>query len=322
MTNFPGVPAEIAERIISAANNLFEAGGRKDFPTVDQVRRAARTDMNAASAVMRDWRRAQTAKPAATIVDIPAQVVQLHTAALGSLWQQAQELANESLRTAAAAWETERAELDALRAQVAQAHVALEEQLEQVQLAAESAAREHQAAAQFAAQEQATLSDACEQAQIRAERAEATAEEIQVRTAELSRKLDAAEQQLQTVSIELAAARERGVKLEGELLQAQAAQAVELERAQLTSMQLDQARGELSQTQILADRETHKTEGLQDQVVELKAARERAEELARTNAAELSAARERAAKLEGQLEAVQEQNAALLATLKTDKLSS
>ena len=43
---------------------------------------------------------------------MPESVQQASSAAVATIWQQAQELANESLRSAQAAWETERAELD------------------------------------------------------------------------------------------------------------------------------------------------------------------------------------------------------------------
>ena len=100
------IPADVRERIIAAAAELYEQAGRENLPTVDAVRRAARADMNTTSAVMREWRRAQTAQAAPVAVTVPEVVTQANTAALAALWQQAQELANESLRAAQAAWET------------------------------------------------------------------------------------------------------------------------------------------------------------------------------------------------------------------------
>ena len=55
------IPADVRERIIAAAADLFEQSGRQAMPTVDAVRRSARVDMNAASAVMKEWRRASSA---------------------------------------------------------------------------------------------------------------------------------------------------------------------------------------------------------------------------------------------------------------------
>eukprot|EP01133_Synstelium_polycarpum_P029262 gene29262-35778_t len=126
------IPADVRERIIAAAVELYEQSGRSNLPTVDAVRRAGRADMNTTSAVMREWRRAQTAQAAPVAVTVPEVVAQANTAALAALWQQAQELANESLRAAQAAWETERAELDTMRQELADAYETQATELDQV----------------------------------------------------------------------------------------------------------------------------------------------------------------------------------------------
>src|SRR5574344_615203 len=76
------IPADVRERVIQAAQELYEQNGRESMPTVDAVRRHARVDMNAASAVMREWRRAQTAQAAPVAVTVPEVVTQAHGAAL------------------------------------------------------------------------------------------------------------------------------------------------------------------------------------------------------------------------------------------------
>jgi hypothetical protein len=48
---------EIRERILNAAQQLFEGSGRLELPTVDAVRRLSKTNMNDASSVMKEWRR-------------------------------------------------------------------------------------------------------------------------------------------------------------------------------------------------------------------------------------------------------------------------
>jgi len=116
------IPADVRERIIQAAVDLYAQAGHETFPTVDQVRRAARVDMNAASSVMREWRRQQTVKAAPVAVTIPEAVAQANSVALAALWSQAQTLANESLRSAQASWEAERGELDAMRQELAEAY--------------------------------------------------------------------------------------------------------------------------------------------------------------------------------------------------------
>jgi hypothetical protein len=45
--------------ILKAAQQLFETSGRLELPTVDAVRRLSKTNMNDASAVMKQWRRLQ-----------------------------------------------------------------------------------------------------------------------------------------------------------------------------------------------------------------------------------------------------------------------
>ena len=58
------IAQDIKDRITVAANALYEELGRSEFPTVAAVRSRAATDMNAASIVMRQWRRAQTTQSA------------------------------------------------------------------------------------------------------------------------------------------------------------------------------------------------------------------------------------------------------------------
>ncbi|WP_425480517.1 DNA-binding protein [Xanthomonas vasicola] len=78
LTDFP-VPLlpepQIRERIIAAANQLFEQAGRAQFPAVDAVRRLARANMGDTSAVMKEWRRAQTAQAAPVGVVSPALLI-------------------------------------------------------------------------------------------------------------------------------------------------------------------------------------------------------------------------------------------------------
>ena len=231
------IPADVRERIVSAAAELFEQSGRQVLPTVDAVRRAARVDMNAASSVMKEWRRAQTAQAAPVVVAVPESVQQAVSAAAAAIWLQAQELANESLRNAQSAWEAERGELDAMRQELAQAfeRQAIELDVAVAALAAEKAAAEKQMQELAAVRQQ--LADAVS----RADKADARIAEIEHRATDLR---------------------------------------VELDRAHADADRLREEAGE---------------------------ARKQAEAAAQ--------ARERAAGLTGQLQALQEQNAALMAML-------
>jgi len=200
------IPAEVRERVIQAAQELYEQNGREAMPTVDAVRRLARVDMNAASAVMREWRRSQTAQAAPVAVTVPEVVTQAHSAALASLWQTAQELANESLRAAQAAWETERAEADHDRQELADAYERQAAELEEVRAAAARSSELHQEQQDARAQELAALRAELGTATTRAERAEARAQEIEQRAADLRAELDHAHQEQERSRTELAAA--------------------------------------------------------------------------------------------------------------------
>jgi len=278
------IPADIRERIIQAAADLYDQGGRQSLPTVDQVRRTARVDMNAASAVMREWRRAQTTQAAPVAVQVPEAVQQAGGAAVATIWQKAQELANESLHAAQAGWEAERAELDAIRQELAEAYEAQAAELVQVQAAAEAANQANQKKIERAGQELAAIRAELTQATTRAERAEAAATEIERRAGELRTELNHAHQETQDARAERDKAQ------------------------QAAAAQLDQVRGELAKAldqRRQAEAEAHRTA---ERLNAVQAERDEARE----NAGQ---ARENAAQLAGQLTATQEQNAALLARL-------
>ncbi|WP_045226937.1 DNA-binding protein [Methyloterricola oryzae] len=140
------IPSDIRERIIAAATTIYEDNRHEVFPTVDQVRRAARADMNTTSAVMREWRRQQLAKAAPTAIQVPEAVSRANSLALANLWQQAQELANEGLRAAQSAWDGERDELDSLRREISEAFEQQAKELTQLRDELESTKKAHQLA--------------------------------------------------------------------------------------------------------------------------------------------------------------------------------
>lgn len=113
---------EIRVRIIDAAERLFDETGRERFPTVDQVRRAARADMNTTSSVMKEWRRQQTAAPVSIAVEVPGRIQEVFQGALAEAWQEAQNMANESLHAAQQSWDAERTEAEDLRREMADAY--------------------------------------------------------------------------------------------------------------------------------------------------------------------------------------------------------
>ncbi|WP_017160887.1 DNA-binding protein, partial [Xanthomonas phaseoli] len=174
------------DRIFAAANQLYEAAGREAFPTVDAVRKAAKVNMNDASAGMKEWRRAQTAQAAPIAVQVPEAVQQLHSQGLAALWQAAIDQANESLRAAQAGWEAERAELDALNKQLGDAYDAQAVELEALQAKLTEAGELRDAAIESAR----TLDEQLDDTRRKLSTAEARTVEIERRAAELRAELD------------------------------------------------------------------------------------------------------------------------------------
>jgi colicin import membrane protein len=125
---------EIRERILNAAQQLFEGSGRLELPTVDAVRRLSKTNMNDASAVMKEWRRLQIVSASAAVVSVPDRVQQASQSALSALWTEAQELANEALHVAQTAWDAERAEAEKLRVELSSAFETQGAELEALRL--------------------------------------------------------------------------------------------------------------------------------------------------------------------------------------------
>jgi len=289
-------------RIFKAADALYEQAGRgAAFPTVDAVRKAARVNMNDAATAMKEWRRAQTAQAAPVAITVPDSVQQLHSQALAALWQAAQASANESLRGAQAGWEAERAEADTLNKQLGDAYDAQAGELETAtrQLA------EQAAALQVEQERTAELSREVEDlrtsklaAESRAVLAEQRAIEVERRADDLRAELDHAHQDAERLRTELAAA---------------AAATVEAAR------RTDDLRAELATVKAKAEAADHVH---QDQRQQAAAETHRTlERLSVTQAAydearrEAATAREEAARLYGQLQAHQEQTAAILARL-------
>ena len=179
------IAQDIKDRITVAANALYEELARSEFPTVAAVRSRAATDMNAASIVMRQWRRAQTTQSAPVAVDVPDKVRTAHGVALASLWSEAQALANTGLSAAQAAWDTERAEAEALRGELSDAFEAQHRELETAQA---QIARHIEQQTRQQAQDEALRSELA-QANQRAGTAEARAVEIERRANDLATEL-------------------------------------------------------------------------------------------------------------------------------------
>ena len=284
----PTIPAEVRERIIEAATKLYEQGDKATFPTVDAVRRAARVDMNAASSVMKDWRRSQTAQAAPVVVAVPEGVQQAGAAALAAVWTHAQDQANESLRAAQSAWESERAELDTMRQELADAFEGQARELEAAQAIIEQLRTElanAQASIEREAQENSRLKLENQGLRAEGEKTVARMEEIEHRATDLRTELDHAHAEVERVRTDLTEVRKTA--------------AAEIAA---TNKRADAASNELAKAHA-------RTEAQAEQMSRAHVERDEARKIA-------ADAREAGAKLIGQLEATQAQNAALLAAMK------
>jgi DNA repair exonuclease SbcCD ATPase subunit len=225
------IPTDIRDRILQVASELYEQTDREKLPTVDEVRRAARADMNTTSVVMREWRKQQTRQTAPVAVAIPAPVQDAFQAALAAAWVQAQGLASEALAAAQKGWDEERAAADELRGEMAEAFEvqareleATAGQLEQAKRAQQACEKELQSSRQQVedvsrqCQELATnLATAERQAQDRGERIDELKAELAEARTEIKDHRKDAECERKALATELAGAREGNATLTGEL---------------------------------------------------------------------------------------------------------
>jgi len=137
------MPTEIRDRVISAANDLYQQSNYEKIPTVDQVRRESRVDMNAASCVMKEWRDSLTLKSRHTEIAIPEALQQMMNTTVAPIWQYATELAHQSLHKAQAEWEAERQRDEAIRIELSDTCDLQTEELESVKSQLDISRQEH-----------------------------------------------------------------------------------------------------------------------------------------------------------------------------------
>jgi len=137
------IPTEIRDRVISAANDLYQQSNYEKIPTVDQVRRESRVDMNAASCVMKEWRDSLTLKSRHTEIAIPEALLQMMNSTVAPIWQYATELAHQSLHKAQAEWEAERQRDEAIRIELSDTCDLQTEELESVKSQLDISRQEH-----------------------------------------------------------------------------------------------------------------------------------------------------------------------------------
>ena len=315
---------EVKEGILAAANQLYEQNGRRDLPTLDAVRKLSRTNMSGASALMKEWRRLQTASAATAVVPVPNRVQNAAGTAVAALWAGARELANDSLHLAQAALDTERAAADQQRAELSAAFDAQGAELDSLRtrITALHDAALHAAPAadrqrQEAQVQLAALTDA-------AHTASARAEEISKRAEDLKRALEEAQAALRNQSADLTQEREQHARVRARLgaltpehatATAQVAQltdelAAERENAHAARTRLDALAPELATLKARTDAQgaanVDLTERLKHAESQLAEARQAA-----------STAREDAAHLPGEAGTLKIQNAELLAAIQS-----
>jgi len=219
---------------------------------------------------------------------VPEGVQQAGAAALAAVWTHAQDQANESLRAAQSAWESERAELDTMRQELADAFEGQARELEAAQAIIEQLRTElanAQACIEREAQENSRLKLENQGLRAEGEKTVARMEEIEHRATDLRTELDHAHAEVERVRTDLTEVRKTA--------------AAEIAA---TNKRADAASNELAKAHA-------RTEAQAEQMSRAHVERDEARKIA-------ADAREVGAKLIGQLEATQAQNAALLAAMK------
>lgn len=269
------ITQDLRDRITAAANALYEARGRAEFPTVAAVRASAGTDMNVTSVVMRAWRQAQ----AAQATPVPVEVA-------GAMDELRRELDEAQARVAELTARCDAATRDLDDARQAQ-HAALSRADESERWAAElqkSLARKHdEADAERGMQAEQLV-------QLRTELDRTHAELAEVRAAAEAEREQAADQ----------------LRRFAEEAQVKITQLTMLSEA--TAGELSDATNARRAAEVQAAIALQRAEESERRLAELQAERDQARK-------EAGAAREEAAKLQGKAEALGSQLAELLRTV-------
>jgi len=336
---------DVRKRIFDAADELHAESETGEYPNVEAVRQRSRAGMNNVVEAMQEWRQNQRKQVQAVREPLPANLHGVLQSMGQNLWETAQQLANESLDTARAAFESEKSDLIQLSVEQSEAYetqaAALEAahiriaELEQLVNVAETAA-------QTTAQQLEDVQRALLSSEQKVAIVEQKAEEVEKRAADLRAELNHAHTEVEHFRIERDKAHDRAEEAEKHAEKAEARTeqlretlAAQTEKADSTIEQLrnsfatqttksdaiiEQLRTELTETRTKAEasdqlhaEQRKRTAEEVHRSAERMAKAETECDKARLVAAE---AREEAATLRGQLDATKTQNAALLATLK------
>ncbi|MDP2027499.1 DNA-binding protein [Sulfuriferula sp.] len=196
---------DIKERIFAAADALHAASETSDFPSVEAVRQESRAGMNNVVEAMKEWRQKQRKQVQAVREPLPSELNGVVQSMGQSLWETAQQLANESLDAAKVAFETEKSDLIQLSAEQSEAYEKQAGELETANVRIAELERQAEAAAS-AAQATAQQLEDVRRALLAAEQkksiAEQKAEEVERRAADLRAELDHAHAETDRLRIE------------------------------------------------------------------------------------------------------------------------
>lgn len=325
---------DIKERIFAAADALHAASETGEFPSVEAVRQESRAGMNNVVEAMKEWRQNQRKQVQAVREPLPVELHGVVQSMGQSLWETAQQLANESLDAAKVAFETEKSDLIQLSAEQSEAFETQAAELDKAQRHIAELERQALAAKQQIEMTGTVLADTRDELRVAkqaADLANQKAEEIERRAAELRAELDHAHAEAETAAIDAKATAD-SLRADADRLR------TERDKAQ-QRQELAEAEGvKLAASLAAAQSETMKAQAALAGVTAKAEATEQAHQEQRKRAAEevhrtaermtkaegerddatraAVEARERAAGLAGQLQAMQEQNAALLAAIK------
>jgi colicin import membrane protein len=308
------ITQDLKDRIVAAANALYEARGRAEFPTVAAVRASAGTDMNVTSVVMRAWRQAQSTQT----TPVPMEIAEAMEDLRRELEDAQARIAELTIRC-----DTDGQELAEARQAQVEAQARADESERWAADLQKSLARKHdEADAERGMQAEDLVRLRTELDQLHAELVEvrATAEaEAEQAADQLRRFVEEAQVKItqltlvsETTAGELAQARnvQRAVEVQAAIA-LQRAEESERRVAELKQeLAREQDEGKAERLQLVEQRRqwADATQRAAERLAELQAERDQARK-------EAGAAREEAAKLQGRAEALGSQLAELLRTV-------
>lgn len=300
---------EIKERIFAAADSLHAGSETGEYPSVEAVRQESRAGMNNVVEGMKEWRQNQRKQVQAVREPLPVELHRVVQSLGESLWETAQQLANESLDAAKISFEMEKTDLIQLSAEQSEAYEAQALSLGKAESRIAELDSELETARADIEEARAMVTETQQAVHL----AEQRAEEVERRAGELRAELDhahieanAAATAAKSAADNLRADADR-VRIERDKAQ-QRQELVEAESTKLAA-KLAEANAKTAKAEAAADNHSQ-------QFYRATEENHKAGEKLESARTEVAKAREEAATLRGQLEATMTQNANLMAALK------